>query len=122
MSLRKSFIKPRPGAYSVADASEKKQVNISMPYGRKLSAKSIDQRDNGLQTSFNVGGRRLAVPSEVRKASMKAESFDHKRQPPKPTLVRAGETKNFGASSGSILQNTTAPESGGGMAQKKSMR
>lgn len=122
MSLRKSFIKPRPGAYSVADTSEKKQINLSLPFGRKLSAKTIDPKDNSNQASFNIGGRRLPIPSEGRKPAAKIESFDQKRQPPKHTIYKPNDSKSFGASSSSILQNNAPAENAGQSVQKKSMR
>lgn len=119
MSLRKSFIKPRPPGPSLGDSTDKKQTSTSLAYGRKLSAKSIEPREG--HSSFSIAGRRPQVPPAERKPSVKFDSFDLKRMPPKQTMHKPNESRNFGASSGSILQNPVS-ELAASLAQKKSNR
>ena len=121
MSLRKSFIKPRPGAYPLSDYSEKKQGDLSLPYGRKLSSKSIEDKQVQTQMSFNIGGRRLPVGSEGRKPFSKIDAFNQKRQATKSGIYKPIESKSFGVSNGFALQNQKSEVSGGALA-KKSMR
>jgi hypothetical protein len=117
MSLRKSFIKPRSGAggqglYGSGESEVRKYHDVSMPYGRKHSAMSIEVKENH-HASFSIGGRKLALPGEGRRPSNRGEPSEIK----KPTLgrYRPPEGNSFGSVSNSnILANE--------MAKKPSMK
>lgn len=112
MSLRKSFIKPRPGAlghggHSLWDPEGKKSADLSLPYGRKQSAKSIEAKE-GHHTSFSIGGRKLALPGEGRRPSNKPDPSEVK----KPTLgrYRPADGNSFGSISNSNILGNEMPK------------
>lgn len=123
MSLRKSFIKPRPGLSSLADASEKKaSASLTMAYGRKYSDKPVDLRDpKPGNSSFTVGGRRLPLPTEGRKHSITKAEITEARRTLAKSNARSSDAKSFGVSSNSLLQQPV-PEVFAGLGQKRSAR